>query len=109
METANDQEAVLLREALKRTSGRERELFLDQACAGDAPLRARLAALLGAKERPDPHREVPQVPAATMKVVIPDQHDTVDDLCNLYLVSAAEGSYERPVYPAEDASFNGRN
>ncbi len=53
MSAAGQPEEVLFREALQRPKGAEREVFLDQACAGDASLRARLKALLRARESED--------------------------------------------------------
>jgi len=59
MKPADDREEVLFREALQRTSGPERENYLDRACAENAALRARLAALLKAHVSPDPFLEPP--------------------------------------------------
>ena len=59
MKPADDKEQVLFREALQRAKGAEREDYLDQVCAGNAALRARLAALLQAHESPDPFLEPP--------------------------------------------------
>jgi serine/threonine protein kinase/tetratricopeptide (TPR) repeat protein len=59
MRPADDREQVLFREALQRAKGAEREDYLDRACAGNAALRARLAALLQAHESPDPFLESP--------------------------------------------------
>jgi serine/threonine protein kinase/Tfp pilus assembly protein PilF len=59
MKPPDDREQVLFREALQRPKGPQREIYLDQACAGDAALRARLAALLQAHENPDPFLEPP--------------------------------------------------
>jgi serine/threonine protein kinase/tetratricopeptide (TPR) repeat protein len=57
MKPVDDREQVLFREALQRAKGPEREDYLDQACAGDAALGARLAALLQAHESPNPFLE----------------------------------------------------
>ena len=59
MKPADDNEEVLFREALRRSKGPQREAYLDQACACDAALRARLAALLQAHESPYPFLEPP--------------------------------------------------
>ncbi len=53
MERADDREESLFREALQRAQGPEREAFLNQACAGNAALHARLQALLQAHQSPD--------------------------------------------------------
>src|SRR5512136_2888997 len=64
-----ERQAVLFREALGRASGPEREAFLDQACAGDPALRARLAALLDAHASPDSFLESPVgAPPATAPI-----------------------------------------
>ena len=57
MKPADDREEVLFRESLQRAKGPEREAFLNQACAGDAALHARLQSLLQAHENPDPFLE----------------------------------------------------
>jgi len=59
MKTADDREEALFREALQQAKGPEREAFLNQACAGDQGLRARLEALLQAHESPDSFLEPP--------------------------------------------------
>jgi len=50
---ADDREEAVFLEALERPRGPERDAFLDQACAGDPPLRERLEALLQAHETSD--------------------------------------------------------
>src|SRR3974390_743337 len=50
MKPADEREEELFEAALERREGPEREAFLDQACAGDEGLRARLKALLQAHE-----------------------------------------------------------
>src|SRR5713226_9299750 len=62
MNPVNDREEVLFREARQRAKGPEREAYLDEACAGDQALRARLEALLQAHESPDPFLEPPAAP-----------------------------------------------
>ena len=44
MKPPDDQEEALFRQALKRAAGKEREAFLDGACAADQALRTRLDA-----------------------------------------------------------------
>ncbi len=53
MKPADEREEELFEAALERCAGPEREAFLDQACAGDHVLRARLTALLEAHETTD--------------------------------------------------------
>ena len=60
MNTVDDREEVLFREALQRPKAPERDAFLDQACAGNPALRARLGALLRPHENPDPFLEPPE-------------------------------------------------
>ncbi len=59
MKPADDREKVLLREAIRRADGPEREAFLDRACAGNEALRGRLEALLQAQGSPDLFVEPP--------------------------------------------------
>ena len=53
MQHSDDREESLFREALQRAKGPEREAFLNQACAGNPGVHARLRALLEAHESPD--------------------------------------------------------
>ena len=73
MKPADDREEVLFREALKRASGPEREAFLDQACAGDQTLRARLQALIEAHGSPDPFLEPQAAPPGSATVLLPPE------------------------------------
>ena len=59
MKPGEDQNEVLLREALQRPRGLEREAFLEGACLGNPQRRALLEALLQAEESPDPWLESP--------------------------------------------------
>jgi len=59
MNAADEPQEVLFREVLQRATGPEREAFVNQACAGNEALRARLEALLQAHESPDPFVEPP--------------------------------------------------
>ena len=59
MQTPNEREEDLFREALQRVKGRERDAFLLQACAGDPALRGRLEELLRAHDTPDSFLEPP--------------------------------------------------
>jgi eukaryotic-like serine/threonine-protein kinase len=59
MEPGYAQQQELFREALRKPKGPEREAFLDQRCAGDPELRARLGALLQAHDHPDPFLQEP--------------------------------------------------
>jgi eukaryotic-like serine/threonine-protein kinase len=70
MEATDEREEVLFREALQRAVGPERENYLGQACAGDAPLRGRLEALLQAHENPDPFLEPLAAPPANAAGVL---------------------------------------
>jgi len=73
MKPADDREEVLFREALKRASGPERDSFLNQVCAGDQPLYARLQALCQAHENPGPFLKPPVAPPTAATVVIPPE------------------------------------
>ncbi len=73
MPSPAEREKALFRAAAELTPGVARRAFLDQACAGDVALRARLDALLAAHDEPDQLLAAP-VPAvkATMKVEFAD-------------------------------------
>ncbi len=73
MQTSDDREEVLFREALQRPKGPKREAFLSQACAGDDGLRRRLAALLQEHESPDPFLEPRATPPVGATVVLPPE------------------------------------
>ncbi len=73
MKPADNPEEVLFREARQRLPGPEREAYLDRACAGNAALRARLAALLSAHESPDPFLEPAVVPPASAITPVPPE------------------------------------
>jgi serine/threonine protein kinase/Flp pilus assembly protein TadD len=62
----------LVQAALEREAG-ERAAFLDQACAGDASLRAEIESLLGYQERAEDFIETPAVHAAASS--LPDDSD----------------------------------
>ncbi len=70
MKPADDREEALFREALQRAKGPEREAFLNQACAGNEALRARLESLLQAHESPDPFLEPQVAPLAAATVLL---------------------------------------
>ena len=72
MKPADDREDVLFREALKRASGSEREAFLDQACAGDQTLRAKLQALIEAHGSSDSFLD-PAAPSGSKTVLLPPE------------------------------------
>ncbi len=57
MVPAGNREEALFREAIQRPKGSERQAFMEQACAGDPVLRARLGALVQAHENPAPFLE----------------------------------------------------
>jgi WD40 repeat protein/tRNA A-37 threonylcarbamoyl transferase component Bud32 len=71
MKPAEDREIVLFREALQRAKGPERDVFLDQACAGNETLRGKLEALLQAQENPAPPLEPTTAPQSTVTVLLP--------------------------------------
>jgi serine/threonine protein kinase len=73
MQPADDREEVLFGEALQRAKGPEREAFLNQACAGNAALRGRLAALLQAYEGPEPFHEPQAPPPGGATVLLPPE------------------------------------
>src|SRR5262245_5107181 len=54
-------EEALFAAALARASSRDRRAFLDEACLGDAELRARVEGLLRAHENPDSFLDPPGV------------------------------------------------
>lgn len=53
MALSSDREEALFRAAVELGPGTARQVFLDQACAGEAALRQRLDALLAAHDAPD--------------------------------------------------------
>ena len=71
MKPADDREAALFREVLHRPKGAERQAFLDQACAGNQALRARLEAFLQGHEDPDQVLEPQAVPPGSSTVLLP--------------------------------------
>ena len=75
MKPADNSEEVLFREARQRPVGREREAYLDQACARNEALRNRLAALLQADESLDPFLEPPVGSLLGQKIPRPGKTD----------------------------------
>jgi eukaryotic-like serine/threonine-protein kinase len=73
MPSAQNREEALFRAAVELPPGTTRRAFLDQACAGDSPLRQRLDALLAAHDEPD--NLSPKSAPATMKLDFPDAPD----------------------------------
>ena len=73
MKPADDREEAILRGALQRAKGPEREAFLDQACAGDQTLRAKLQALVEAHGSPDAFPEPPAAPSGSKTVLLPPE------------------------------------
>jgi len=71
MKPSEPREATLVREALQRPAGPERQGFLDQVCAGDQVLRQRLETLIRAESVPD----LSATPSekATMQVNLPEE------------------------------------
>src|SRR6516165_1058764 len=76
MPLPQNREEALFRAAIELPSVASRRIFLDQACAGDAALRARLEALLAAHETPDELLASLEPPAkATLKLDLSDSPD----------------------------------
>jgi serine/threonine protein kinase/TolB-like protein/Flp pilus assembly protein TadD len=73
MKPADEREEALFREALRRPKGAERQAFLDQACAGDQALHARLEALLQGHESRDSLTEPQTVPSGSATVLLPPE------------------------------------
>jgi len=69
MNSDQNREAELFREAARRTPGAERQAFLDQACANDPALRQRLEALLQAHDQPVTalHSPTGEAPGVTIR------------------------------------------
>lgn len=63
MALSSDREEALFRAAVELGPGTARQVFLDQACAGDAALRQRLEALLAAHDQPATVLDAPTEPA----------------------------------------------
>ena len=73
MKPMDGREEILLPEAVRRAAGPEREAFLNQACAGEPALRARLEALLRDHENPEALPQPQPAQPATRTVPVPPE------------------------------------
>jgi len=103
MNAADEPQEVLFREVLQRATGPEREAFVNQACAGNEALRARLEALLQAHESPDPFLEPPAAPPNKATVRLPVTEKPGDKVGHYKLLQQIGEGGCGVVYMAEQA------